>query len=102
MNKYYIIAILSMVLSVVLFIFNFYQTKIGGVIFALSIGASIKVLADGILNESKQKNTIDFEVNRRLTKSYLNKYCTQLCKNDSWYTVKVKEKHLRVSAFYYK
>ncbi|MCQ6326893.1 hypothetical protein, partial [Bacillus cereus] len=55
MNKYYIIAILSIVLSVVLFIFNFYQTKIGGVIFALSIGASIKFLADGALNESKNK-----------------------------------------------
>ncbi|PEP73615.1 hypothetical protein CN581_29570 [Bacillus toyonensis] len=40
-NKYYMIVILSIVLTVVLFIFNFYQTKIGGVIFALSIGASI-------------------------------------------------------------
>jgi hypothetical protein len=49
------IAILSIVLSVVLFIFNFYQTKIGGVIFALSIGASINFLADGVLNESKHK-----------------------------------------------
>ncbi|WP_180230887.1 hypothetical protein [Bacillus cereus] len=48
-------AILSIVLSVVLFIFNFYQTKIGGVIVALSIGASIKFLADGVLNESKHK-----------------------------------------------
>ncbi|MGR5880822.1 hypothetical protein ACT7DC_00845 [Bacillus cereus] len=53
MNEYYIIAILSIVLSLVLFIFNFYQTKIGGLIFALSIGASIKFLADGVLNESK-------------------------------------------------
>ena len=35
MNKYYIIAILSIVLSVVFFIFNFYQTKIGGVILVL-------------------------------------------------------------------
>ena len=69
MNKYYIIAILSIVLSVVLFIFNFYQTKIGGVIFALSIGASIKFLADGVLNESKNKNTIDFGVKRRVIKS---------------------------------
>ncbi|HFK1549850.1 TPA: hypothetical protein ACGXMZ_005834 [Bacillus albus] len=55
MNKYYIIAILSIVLTVVLFIFNLYQTKIGGVIFALSIGASIKFLADGVLNENKHK-----------------------------------------------
>lgn len=55
MNKYYMIAILSIVLALVIFIFNFYQTKIGGVIFALSIGASIKFLADGVLNESKHK-----------------------------------------------
>ncbi|MBJ8107892.1 MULTISPECIES: hypothetical protein [Bacillus cereus group] len=55
MNKYYIIAILSIALSIVLFIFNFYQTKIGGVIFPLSIGANIKFLAVGVLNESKHK-----------------------------------------------
>ncbi|MDM5235185.1 hypothetical protein QUF83_02910 [Bacillus cereus] len=55
MNKYYMSAILSIVLSVVLFIFSFYQTKIGGVIFALSIGASVKFLADGVLNEGKHK-----------------------------------------------
>lgn len=59
-------AILSIVHSVVLFIFSFYQTKIGGVIFALIIWASIKFLADGVLNESKHKKTIDFEINRRV------------------------------------
>ncbi|QWH42875.1 hypothetical protein [Bacillus mycoides] len=55
MNKYYMSAILSIVLSVVLFTFNYYQTKRGGVIFALSIGASVKFLADGVLNEGKHK-----------------------------------------------
>lgn len=41
MNKYYMMAILSIVLSLVLFIFNFYQNKVGGVVFALNIGAQV-------------------------------------------------------------
>ncbi len=48
-------AILSIVLSVVLFTFNYYQTKRGGVIFAFSIGASVIFLADGVLNEGQHK-----------------------------------------------
>ncbi|GEM_PF-7010527 len=56
LNKYYVAAIVAIVLSVVLFFTNVYETKVGAVLLAICIGAFIKFTADGVLSTAKNKS----------------------------------------------
>ncbi len=49
MNKYHFIGFASFGIAIVLFLFNFFDSSAGKILFGISIGAGIKFLADGVL-----------------------------------------------------
>ncbi|WP_214850838.1 hypothetical protein [Exiguobacterium sp. s193] len=54
MNKYYMVAIVAIILSVVLLFTSAYETKVGAVMLAICVGAFVKFTADGVLSTAKK------------------------------------------------